>query len=112
MVHEREVRDAAAGMAAGLAATALMTLFTRSVSIQQEGMIESPEGESPADKAAGKISRAVLGRPLRGKAHDRGGRLLHYAFGALAGALYGGLAPAGRARPWLEIGRASCRERV
>lgn len=80
--------DALAGAAAGLAATALMTLFSRSVSIEQRGMIESPEGESPADKAASEISEAFFDRPLRGRARDRGGKALHWLFGASVGALY------------------------
>jgi putative membrane protein len=101
----------AAGLLAGLAATYLMTKFQnlsgklalpedepRSPQHSAErGTPESAEeregqGADATVRAAAAISRGLLGHELSEKEEKIAGPVMHYAFGALTGGVYGALA--------------------
>jgi len=114
MGGKHAVRGVLAGMGAGLAASWLMNVFMagpgeklneslksreekiqeRVDRIQQE---QSGPGREPKEDATMKAADAVLstatgGRHLSFEQKQKGGPVVHYAFGALMGGLYGGLA--------------------
>lgn len=55
---------------------------------QQESQAQ---GEDATMKAAGWISQAAFGKPLSRQEKKQLGPVLHYAFGALSGGIYGGI---------------------
>jgi putative membrane protein len=100
-------RGAAAGAAAGLAASWLMNVFiakagsklTEPLLSEQERAREQEEqrrhaqDEDATMKAADAIVHAATsGGHLSHEARQKGGPLVHYAFGALMGGVYGALA--------------------
>lgn len=87
----------ALGITGGLAGSWLMN---RSQSVMEK-MAKSPEpkpaesqGEPATVLTAEKISESMLGSPLPPEKKKIAEPLVHYAFGALVGGLYGGLAAA------------------
>jgi putative membrane protein len=100
--HGRIARGVLAGMAGGLVASWTMDEFQALWSkvaqrLQQNGRQrqQQRQGESQAEaedatmKAADKFSRKLLGYPLSIEAKKKAGPILHYAFGAAMGAVYG-----------------------
>jgi putative membrane protein len=99
--HGRIARGVLAGMAGGLVASWTMDEFQALWSkaakrLQENGKQRQPgQGESQAEaddatmKAADKLSRNLLGYPLSAEAKKKAGPVLHYAFGAAMGAVYG-----------------------
>jgi putative membrane protein len=102
--HGRIARGVLAGMAGGLVASWTMDEFQALWSKaaqrlqengrqrQQQGQGESQpeaEAEDATMKAADKLSRNLLGYPLSIEAKKKAGPILHYAFGAAMGAVYG-----------------------
>lgn len=53
---------------------------------------ENLEGEPSTMQLTGQLAQAVLDRPATRRQRELGGYVFHYAYGATAGALYGGLA--------------------
>lgn len=53
---------------------------------------ENLEGEPSTMQLTGRLAQAVLDRPATRRQRELGGYAFHYAYGATAGALYGGLA--------------------
>ena len=90
------------GMIAGVAAAWAMNQFWALESKLQQQAQESEhqgaqdkgkrEEDNPTVKVAEAIARPVLGRALSRGEKKAGGSLVHYAFGALSGGLYGLLA--------------------
>lgn len=109
--NHRLVRGLVAGACAGLAASWAMNLFMAGPGTKLHEALETPgerrkeqeqqrrqqeSGEPRVDatmKAADAITAtATGGQHLSMEGKQKGGPVVHYAFGALAGALYGGLA--------------------
>jgi putative membrane protein len=100
--HGRIARGVLAGMAGGLVASWTMDEFQALWSkaaqrLQENGRQRQQQGhgESQAEAAdatmtaADKLSRNLLGYPLSAEAKKKAGPVLHYAFGAAMGAVYG-----------------------
>jgi len=95
-----------AGIAGGLVASWLMNEFmenagpTLQKAVQGEGASRQPhqdQGEDKPDDATMKTADAVVatvtgGRHLSHEGREKGGPIVHYAFGALMGATYGAIA--------------------
>jgi len=96
-----------AGMAAGFVGALAMNGFQKAWSKVTEASQHEREGENPQRsggsgeqpksddatmKAANRIAKAVLNRELSHEEKEKAGPIVHYSFGALTGALYGGLA--------------------
>jgi putative membrane protein len=99
-----------AGVAGGLFASWIMNLFIEGVGpklqqaiqfdeeqrqpeeSEQNGEAEGAPKEDATMKAAGRLARAFAGRELSYEEKKTGGPIVHYAFGALMGGIYGGLA--------------------
>jgi putative membrane protein len=101
------IRGILAGAAAGLVASWVMNEFIAGPGKQLTKTIETPEeqrrderqaeqraGEPDATmKVADRVTETVTGgRHLTWEQQQQGGPIVHYTFGALAGAVYGGLA--------------------
>jgi putative membrane protein len=92
------------GMMAGLAAAWAMNAFWTLESKLQQRVHDSEhqgaqdkgkrEEDNPTVKVAEAIARPLLGRALSRGEKKAGGSLVHYAFGALVGGIYGLLAEA------------------
>jgi putative membrane protein len=99
-----------AGVAGGLLASWIMNLFIEGVGPKLQRAVQADEEpqqatenepQNEADsapkedatmKAAGRLARAFAGRELNYEQKKTGGPIVHYAFGALMGGIYGGLA--------------------
>lgn len=103
MGRRRVMCGVLAGVAGGLAASWVMNEFTATVGQKIAETVETPEeqqelkaqsdGEDATMKVADRIAETVTGgRHLTHEQREIGGPIVHYAFGALAGGLYGGLA--------------------
>jgi putative membrane protein len=84
-------RGVAAGMAGGVAASWAMNLFQSQFSkllppMAQEG------GDDATVKTAAAIARSVAHHTLTDREKKVAGPVVHYAFGAVMGAVYGGVA--------------------
>ena len=90
------VKGALAGAAAGLLASFVMNQFQTAWSTAEEHIAPSDDEEGDEDpatvKAADSAARAATGRPLPEGAKASAGQAVHYATGALLGAIYGALA--------------------
>jgi putative membrane protein len=98
------VRGILAGIAGGLVASWVMNEFIAGPGKQLTRAVQTPEeqkqqaassGEQPdaTMKVADALTAAVTGgRHLSFEQEKKGGPIIHYAFGALAGGVYGGLA--------------------
>jgi uncharacterized membrane protein YagU involved in acid resistance len=102
MEHERSVfKGLMAGLIGGLIGTIVMNEFqslwsTVSQRLEKGNSRQSqqpsqPESESPTMKAAAKIAR-LGGRELTSEEKKKLGPVVHYSFGTLQGAVYGGTA--------------------
>lgn len=105
MMDEQEkhpIRGILAGMAGGLVAAWAMNVFSEGPGKKLNAAVEGQQPQ-PADqgapqpdatmKAADRIVEEVTGgRHLTWEQQQEGGPIVHYAFGALMGGLYGGLA--------------------
>jgi putative membrane protein len=82
-----------AGMAGGLAAAWVMNVFMAGPgqSLQPAAPSDEPK-EDATMKAADAIAHTATGEHLSYQEKETAGPLVHYAFGALAGGVYGGLA--------------------
>lgn len=98
-------RGIVAGVAAGLVASWVMNVFMAGPGKKLQQAVESPEerqkksmeSEEPKEDATMKAADAVVnvatgGKHLSWQARQTAGPVVHYAFGALMGGLYGGLA--------------------
>ena len=92
-----------AGLAGGLAASWVMNEFqawwsAAAKKLKQNGNSsesdpqKSEESEDATMKVAGKISETLLNRQLSQEEKKKAGPVVHYAFGAAMGGLYGALA--------------------
>ena len=81
-------RGIAAGALAGLVASALMDGFQ---ALLADAL---PKTDTPpaTEQAAEAVTRAVTGAPLSKGSKAEGGMAVHYAFGIVLGAAYGGIA--------------------
>ena len=98
------LRGILAGMAGGLAAAWVMNVFMAGPGQTLQQAVQSDEenreqqahsGEPKEDatmKAADAIAHTATGEHLSRADKEEGGPIVHYAFGALTGGLYGGLA--------------------
>jgi putative membrane protein len=105
MAKERSaLRGIVAGMAGGLAAAWVMNVFMagpgqtlqQAVQSDEENREQQAHNDEPKEdatmKAADAIAHTVTGEHLSREEKEEGGPIVHYAFGALTGGLYGGLA--------------------
>ncbi len=96
-------KGAAAGLIGGLVASWTMNQFqagwskaaeklkNRENGQQQEEQQESQaESEGPLEKVAGAVSRTVLRQEIDSDQRKKYGMVVHYAFGAAMGGIYGG----------------------
>lgn len=93
MTHRPDgLKGAAAGVLAGLVAAYVMNQFQTAWS--EKGLPGATAGgaEPTTTKAAQSAKRAILGRPLNQRERELADPTVHYATGALLGALYGFLA--------------------
>ena len=81
-------RGIAAGVLAGLVASAVMDVVQALVADK----LPSSDAPPATVAAADAVARAATGAPLSDDRKAGGGLAVHYAFGALLGAVYGGLA--------------------
>jgi putative membrane protein len=98
------VRGVLAGMAGGLAAAWVMNVFMtgpgqtlqQAVQSDEENRQQQEHSDEPKEdatmKAADAIAHTATGEHLSREEEEKGGPIVHYAFGALAGGVYGGLA--------------------
>jgi putative membrane protein len=98
------LRGVLAGMAGGLAAAWVMNEFMTGLGQKLQQAVQSDElnrqqeadkdqpKEDATMKAADAMAYAATGEHLSHQEKEKGGPIVHYAFGALTGALYGGLA--------------------
>jgi len=98
------VRGVLAGMAGGLAAAWVMNVFMagpgqtlqQAVQSDEENREQQEHSSEPKEdatmKAADAIVHTTTGGPLSRAEEEKAGPIVHYAFGALTGGLYGGLA--------------------
>lgn len=96
MPGDKNVRAAAAGALAGLAAAFLMNRFQQvwskaSQALSSDGGEQEGggSGEQATTLAAEKLHDAVSDRPLTKRQKDAAGSAVHYAFGMSTGGLYG-----------------------
>ena len=103
MASKHILRGALAGVAGGLVASWVMNEFSATLGAKLSTAVETPaeqrllalesDGEDATMKAADKIVEEVTGgRHLTHTQRERGGPIVHYAMGALAGGVYGALA--------------------
>ena len=103
MSEKQVLRGVLAGIAGGLVASWVMNEFSTTAGKKLAAAIETPEeqqqiasqsdGEDATMKAADAIASTVSGgQHLTHEQRAKGGPVVHYAFGALMGGLYGGLA--------------------
>jgi putative membrane protein len=116
-------KGAAAGLAAGLAATWVMTQFQElsgklekrlkeeeddhsrapqhsAKRGKEESAEQGEQGDDATVKAADKLSRALFHHRLTKQEKKTAGPAMHYGFGALTGAAYGALAELAPAVTW------------
>jgi putative membrane protein len=98
------IRGIVAGMAGGLAAAWVMNVFMASAGQTLQKAVQSDEENSEQQKhssepkedatmkAADAIVHTATGDHLSQAEKEAGGPIVHYAFGALTGGVYGGLA--------------------
>ena len=98
------LRGILAGMAGGLAAAWVMNEFMagpgqklqQAVQSEEENRQQQEHSDEPKEdatmKAADAIAHTATGEHLSRAEKEKGGPVVHYAFGALTGGLYGGLA--------------------
>lgn len=103
MAQKHLVRGLLAGIAGGLAASWVMNEFSASLGQKLSDAVETPaekqqlqsqsDGEDATMKVADKIVETVTGgQHLTHAQREVGGPIVHYAFGAIVGGLYGALA--------------------
>lgn len=80
------------GLVAGLVAAGVMEGY-QAIAAKPFGQ-DKQSGKPATEKAADTAAEAVSGRPVPAGEGKPAGRLVHYATGALVGALYGGVATA------------------
>ncbi len=98
----KPLRGFLAGAAGGLFAACVMTGFQsvwskaseelqsrRGEGQEQQQQGSSEESEDATMKAAGKIARLALQKDLGKEEKKKGGSIVHYAFGAFSGSVYG-----------------------
>lgn len=91
-------RGMIAGLVGGVIAAGAMSVVHKGlVGIMSPLWPPAPAAHQPQDedatvKVAGRITRWVLRRPLPENRKPVAGHVVHYAFGAAVGALYGGVA--------------------
>lgn len=93
----RLVSGIAAGVAGGLFASWVMNVFMERVEHREEGQTQAAHGQNLNEDAAMKtadtiVSKVTGGRHLSLEERQTGGPIVHYAFGAIMGGLYGALA--------------------
>jgi putative membrane protein len=98
------VRGVLAGMAGGLAAAWVMNQFMagpgqklqQAVQSDEENQEQQAHSSEPQEDATMKAAEAIVhtttGDHLSRADKEKGGPIVHYAFGALTGGIYGGLA--------------------
>jgi putative membrane protein len=84
----RHWRGIIAGLVGGVIAAGAMSLVHKGIGAQSAGQ----QSEDATVRVAGGISRRLVNRPVPENKKPLAGNIVHYAFGAGVGALYGGLA--------------------
>ena len=90
----------AAGILGGLAGSIALRAWTTAFSQVHAGTTV-PDQNGPAHQVAALVVKQFTPRPLAGPERFVAGEIVHYAFGAVTGAIYGGLA---EYQPWTTAG--------
>lgn len=93
-------RGILAGIAGGLAGSVALRVWMTAMSRVHAGTIV-PDQNGPAHQVAALVTTGLTGRPLTGRQRLVAGEMTHYVFGAVTGAIYGGLA---EYQPWVTAG--------
>lgn len=89
-----------AGMVAGVVGSvALRAWMTGSSYVHQR--TTTPDQDGPAHKVGSLVAETLQGTPLTERGRYLAGEITHYAFGAITGGIYGGLA---EVMPWTTAG--------
>jgi putative membrane protein len=118
--RRRMLRGTLAGVAAGLAASWVMNVFMSSLGgkiteslmsdedklqqqlkQQQKEQSSEPEEDATMKAAEGIVHTVTRGQHLSHEEREKAGPIVHYAFGALVGGLYGALA---ECSDWTSVG--------
>lgn len=89
-----------AGVVGGLVGSVALRAWMTAMSYRHKGTA-APDQNGPAHQVAALVVRRVTGKPLTERQRFLGGEIVHYAFGAVNGGLYGGLA---EYQPWTTAG--------
>lgn len=102
MANKHPVRGVLAGVAGGVLAAWVMNQWTEGPGATLTQKLETPEeqqqvkqnsdGQDATMKTADALAKTFEGRHLSKQELEKGGPIVHYTYGALAGGLYGGLA--------------------
>lgn len=102
MPQPRLGRGIMAGAVAGLIGSAVLKLYMLGARSLHEGRWQTQlDGNGPAHRVADLAARKLTGSGLTPRGRVLGGELVHYAFGAVVGGIYGGLA---EYAPWTTAG--------
>lgn len=89
-----------AGVVGGLVGSVALRAWMTAMSYRHKGTLLPDQG-GPAHQVAALVIGRATGKPLTERQLFLGGELVHYAFGAVNGGLYGGLA---EYQPWTTAG--------
>lgn len=89
-IHMAKIKTVMAGVLGGLAGAALMGPVHMAAA--KLSKLEPSQGEDATEKVAVAVAKQVAGQRLTRSGKKRGGQIVHFAFGAGVGALYGLLA--------------------
>lgn len=93
-------RGVLAGVAGGLAGSVALRVWMTAMSRVHAGTT-APDQNGPAHQVAALVVGELTGKPLTGRQRFLAGEVTHYLFGAVTGAIYGGLA---EYQPWVTAG--------
>ena len=90
-----------AGVVGGLVGSVALRAWTTAMSQVHQGTFV-PDQNGPAHQVAALVADKLTGKPLVGKQRLVAGEIVHYAFGAFSGGIYGALA---EYLPWTTAGK-------
>ena len=102
-IHRSKAKGIAAGVLGGLAGSVALKGFIVAAR-RAHGDTGSPslDQTGPSHQVAELAFHGITGRSLTPQERVLGGEIVHYAFGAVVGAIYGGLA---ESQPWVTAGK-------
>ncbi len=89
-----------AGVVGGLVGSVALRAWMTAMSYRHKDTF-MPDQNGPAHQVGALVFTRLTGKPLTGPSRVIGGEIVHYAFGAVNGGFYGGLA---EYQPWVTAG--------